>query len=158
MKAVSLWINKKSLPPMRKPFKACPITAALNVLVLNRLQKDPLSLLSFSVLPQFHIKQHECLRKKKTLKPRGSQICKYTLIFNRVRHCHNPIDGAASGAVFQPPTADCTHPGHHFRDQQLRLTAGHMLSSFPRRKLRKRLSAPQSYTLNPSFITVIFSF
>ncbi|KAM4627629.1 F-box only protein 40 [Polymixia lowei] len=37
--------------------------------------------------------------------------------------------GATPGDVLPPPTEGHTHPGHHFRDRQLGLTAGHMFLS-----------------------------
>lgn len=49
-------------------------------------------------------------------------------------------------------TAGCTHPGYHFRDQKLCLTAGHMLPSSPSRNAQEDLSLPNSYTLNPRLI------
>lgn len=50
-------------------------------------------------------------------------------------------------------TAGCIHPGYHFREQTLRLTAGHMLPSSPRRSSQEDLSLPNSYTLNPPLIS-----
>lgn len=48
--------------------------------------------------------------------------------------------------------AGCTYPGHHFREQKLCLTAGHMLPSSPCRNAREELSLPNSYTLKPRLI------